>query len=298
MPVRFSDPSDLISSKAVARLLQVVFPCAALGLSETAEGSARHGGFAAFAVTAWCFSFIATLLIFGIEFTQLHSLFPPTWKNVSVAATAFAGLLNLASSVTYPLLVVSADGSRPCLKSGAWSRRPCSYHIAATVCSSAAFLAYAAEVLMSRSSRRSTYMATWPGLLKVLQVSVACVLAVPLATGAVPPFPGFWWAVAALGACALVSLVAMVMVVACRSCCPVPLERMLATFSALGVLLYGAVLVAWTLGLVGQDHQPAGPEQEDCRWKLCLMFTVLISVNLLAYITDLAYSIKLSCSRN
>ncbi|XP_051888892.1 myeloid-associated differentiation marker homolog [Pristis pectinata] len=301
MPVRFSDPSDLVSPKAVARLLQILFTCAALGLSKTAgDGAAQGGGFATFAVVAWCFSFTSTLLVFVVEFTQVHSLFPLTWKNLSVAFAAFAGLMNLAASVTYPLLVAVNAGEKPprCAQPRAWIHPPCAYHAAATVCSSLAFLAYAAEVSMSRSSHRSTYLATGPGLLKVLQVSVACVLSVPLATGTIPTFPVFWWTVAALCACALLSLVAMVMVMECRACCPVPLERLLAAASAVGALLYGAVLVAWTLGLSRQDEPTAGSGATACRWKLCLMSTVLISVNFLAYVADLVYSVKLNCSRN
>ncbi|XP_062886704.1 myeloid-associated differentiation marker homolog [Mobula hypostoma] len=298
MPVRFSDPRDLISPKAVAQLLQILFTCAALGLSRTAAsgGSTRDGGFTTFTLFTWCFSFTCTLLVFVVEFTQVHSLFPLTWKNLSVAVSAFAGLMNLATSVIYPLMLANAGESPRCAQPGAWIQPPCAYHIAAIVCSCLASVAYAAEVLMSRSSRRSTYMATGPGLLKVLQVSIACILSVPLATGHIPAFPGFWWAVGALCACASISLVVMVMVVGCRAFCPVPLERLLAAFGALGVLLSGALLVVWTLGLSQQDNSSSS--QTTCRWRLCLSSAVLISVNFLAYVTDLVHAVRLNCSRN
>ncbi|XP_059804257.1 myeloid-associated differentiation marker homolog [Hypanus sabinus] len=300
MPVRFSDPRDLISPKAVAQMLQILFTCAALGLSRIAAngGSARDRGFSTFALFTWCFSFICTLLVFAVEFTQVHSLFPLTWKNLSVAVSAFAGLMNLATSVSYPLMVANASESPLCSQAGTctwtwtWTQPLCAYDIAAIACSCLASFAYAAEVFMSRSSRRNTYMATGPGLLKVLQVSIACILSVPLATGQIPAFPGFWWAVGALCACAFISLVVMVMVVECRACCPVPLERLLAAFGILGVLLSGALLVVWTLGFSKQDDQTA------CRWKLCLSSAVLISLNFLAYVSDLVHAVKLNCSRN
>ncbi|XP_072882509.1 myeloid-associated differentiation marker homolog [Hemitrygon akajei] len=300
MPVRFIDPRDLTSPKAVAQLLQILFTCAALGLSRTAAngGSARDGGFTTFALFTWCFSFTCTLLVFAVEFTQVHSLFSLSWKNLSVAVSAFAGLMNLATSVSYPLMVATA-GERPrCSQAHTWTQPPCAYDVAAIACSCLASFAYAAEVFMSRSSCRSTYMATGPGLLKVLQVSIACILSVPLATGHIPAFPGFWWAVGALCACAFISLVVMVMVVGCRACCPVPLERLLAAFGILGVLLSGALLVVWTLGLNLSLSQQERSDQTACRWKLCLSSAVLISLNFLAYVTDLVHAIKLNCSRN
>ncbi|XP_032900014.1 myeloid-associated differentiation marker-like [Amblyraja radiata] len=298
MPVRFSDPSELISPKAVARLLQILFTCSALGLSQTAGGNpGTDAGFTAFAITTWCISFTSTLVVFVIEFTQLHSLFPPTWKNLSVALAAFCGLMNLTTSLTYPLLAVGAGQAAPCLRHTDWSRRPCSYHAAATACCCLAVVAYAAEVCVSRRGRPASYMATGPGLLKVVQLNVACGLSVPMATGAFPASPALWGgAAAALGACALLSLVAVVTALECRACCPVPRERLLAAASALGALTYGAALVVWTFRLSRQAATASGVT--DCGWKVCLMSTVLLSINLLAYATDLVFSIKLSCSRN
>lgn len=289
MPVRFSDPSELISPKAVARLLQILFTCSALGLSQAAGSNpGQDAAFTAFAITTWCISFTSTLVVFVIEFTQLHSLFPPTWKNLSVALAAFCGLMNLTTSLTYPLLAVGSGQD--------WSRRPCSYHAAATACCCLAVVAYAAEVCVSRRGRPASYMATGPGLLKVVQLNVACGLSVAMATGAFPASPALWGGAAALGACALLSLVAVVTALECRACCPVPRERLLAAASALGALTYGAALVGWTFRLSRQAATATGVT--DCGWKVCLMSTVLLSVNLLAYAADLVFSIKLSCSRN
>ncbi|XP_078258041.1 myeloid-associated differentiation marker-like [Rhinoraja longicauda] len=297
MPVRFSDPSELISPKAVARLLQILFTCAALGLSQSAGSSpGQDGGFTAFAITTWCISFTSTLVVFVIEFTQLHSLFPPTWKNLSVALAAFCGLMNLTTSLTYPLLAVGGGQAAPCLRPTDWSRRACSYHAAATACCCLAAVAYAAEVCVSRRGGPGSYMAKGPGLLKVVQLSAACGLSVPMATSAFPPSPALWCGAAALGACALLSLVAVVTALECRACCPVPRERLLAAASVLGTITYATALLTWTFHLSQQAATASGVT--DCNWKVCLMSTVLLSINLLAYAADLVFSIKLSCFRN
>ncbi|XP_067859983.1 myeloid-associated differentiation marker homolog [Heptranchias perlo] len=294
MPVRFSDISNLTSPKAVVRVLEVLFGCAAFSLAAS-SGAARSSAFAAFAMFTWCFSFAATLVTFLVEFTQFHSLLPFSWKNLPVTLAAFAALMNLAASVTYPLMVMTVGCPRP------WGRPPCSYQTAATICSCLAFLAYSAEVYIVKAepADRGGYMATGPGLLKVLEVFVACVLFVSLATGAIPDSLGFRLCVAALCACAFMSLVVIVMMVGeCRGRCPVPLARLLVAFNTLAVLMYAAVLVNWALHLSRQSDIVTGCPQMDCPKNQMVMSAFLTGVNLLAYVADLIYSIKLTCPRN
>ncbi|XP_078385161.1 myeloid-associated differentiation marker homolog [Cetorhinus maximus] len=304
MPVRFSDMGNLTSPKAVVRLLEMLFACAAFSLA--AAGATRSGPFATFAMFTWCFSFAATLLIFLVEFTQFHSLLALSWKNLPVTLAAFAAFMNLAASVTYPLLVVSEAGpaqataaTPPEAQAQAQARSDLLLPIAATTASCLTCLAYSAELLITKVEGKGGYMATWPGLLKVLEVFVACVLFVALATAADPEFTGFRWCAGALCACALMSLVVIVMMVGeCRACCPLPLGRLLLAFSTLASLLHVAVLLAWALHLSRQTDWLAECPRMDCRRNQLLMSTFLIALNLLAYVTDFIYSIKLNCSRS
>ncbi|XP_041073386.1 myeloid-associated differentiation marker homolog [Carcharodon carcharias] len=318
MPVRFSDMGNLTSPKAVVRLLEMLFACAAFSLAAVGDwsGATRSGPFATFATFTWCFSFAATLLIFLVEFTQFHSLLALSWKNLPVTLAAFAAFMNLAASVTYPLLVGSE--ARPAQAAAttaaaaatttttptppeaqAQARSGLLFPVAATIASCLTFLAYSTELLITKVEGKGGYMATWPGLLKVLEVFVACVLFVTLATVASPEFTGFRWCAGALCACALMSLVVIVMMVGeCRACCPVPLGRLLLAFSTLASLLHGAVLLAWVLHLRRQTDWLAECPRVDCRRNQLLMSTFLIALNLLAYVTDFIYSIKLNCSRS
>ncbi|GCB65734.1 hypothetical protein scyTo_0007778 [Scyliorhinus torazame] len=244
MPVRFSDLSNLTSPRAVLRLLEMLFTCAAFSLAAAGGELPPSRPFATFAMFTWGFSLVATLLIFLVEFTQLHSLLTLSWKNLPVTLAAFAALMNLAASVSFPLLVLSAAGPAWASSSSSapppdHSGFPCPYRTAATVASCLACLAYSAELLAARAEERSGYMASGPGLLKVLEVGLACVLSVTLATTAHPHFPGFRWCLGALCACALLSLAAIALMVGeCRDCCPLPPGRLLLASSALASLLH------------------------------------------------------------
>uniref|UniRef100_UPI00398E7039 myeloid-associated differentiation marker homolog n=1 Tax=Pristiophorus japonicus TaxID=55135 RepID=UPI00398E7039 len=305
MPVRFSELSNLTSPKAVVRGLQMLFACAAFSLAAAAGWSetAEAGAFAALAMFTWCFSFAATLLVFLAEFTQLHSLLPVSWRNLPVTLAAFAALMNLAASVSYPLLVLSAGPAPGCPGPRAWSDLSCSYQLAATICSCFAFLAYSAEVLLAqRGDQGRAYMATAPGLLKVLEVSLACLLAVTLATAELPRSAAYCACAASLGACALLPLVAIVTMVSecrCRAHCPLPPpRRLLLAASSLAALLAAAVLAAWSLALGRGADLLAKCSSTDCRRNRLLTATALFAVNLLAYVADLVYCIKLTCSRS
>ncbi|XP_078081918.1 myeloid-associated differentiation marker homolog [Mustelus asterias] len=306
MPVRFSDLSNLTSPKAVVRLLEMLFACTAFSLAAVAGGrdeAPPSRPFATLAMFTWCFSFAATLLIFLVEFTQFHSLLALSWKNLPVTLAAFAALMNLAVSVTYPLLVLSVAGparaSSATTEPPAWSGLPCPYRTAATIASCLTFLAYSAELLISKAEGRGGYMASGPGLLKVLEVSLACLLGVTLATVAHPQCSGLWWGVGALCACALMALVVIVMMVGeCRACGQLPLSRLLLASSSLAALLQLAVLLAWGLHLTRHADWLDECSRVDCRRNQLLLFTSLLVLNFLAYLADLAYSIKLNCSRS
>ncbi|XP_038632964.1 myeloid-associated differentiation marker homolog [Scyliorhinus canicula] len=302
MPVRFSDLSNLTSPKAVLRLLEMLFTCAAFSLAAAGGELPPSRPFATFAMFTWGFSMAATLLIFLVEFTQFHSLLALSWKNLPVTLAAFAALLNLAASVSFPLLVLSAAGPAQASSSTApppaRSGLPCPYRTAATVASCLAFLAYSAELLAARAEERSGYMASGPGLLKVLEVGLACVLSVTLATAAHPQFPGFRWCLGALCACALLSLAAIALMVGeCRARCPLPPGRLLLASSALASLLHLAVLPTWAFG-VASAHWPAECSRLDCRRNQLLASTSLIALNLLAYLTDLVCTARLNCRRS
>ncbi|XP_063050769.1 myeloid-associated differentiation marker-like isoform X3 [Engraulis encrasicolus] len=234
-----------------------------------------------FCMFVWCFFFVLTLLILAVTFVQFHSLLPFSWKNLTVTVSSLASLLTLVASVAFPWLVV-ASGKATGDGGGASV-------VATTIFSCLTCVAYAAETHLLRREQGG-YMASVPGLLKVLQV-----------VG-----PGL-----AYGLCLAASLFTVaVMVGDCAGRCPVPFDRVLAALSMLGVLLYMAAAVMSSTKVL-QMHQVVqhkvkvkvnaalrggGAEEE---MKVALVSEMVFAcVTLLSYTVDLAFSVKLLCDRN
>ena len=140
------------------------------------------------------------------------------------------------------------------------------------------------------SQQQRGYMASVPGLLKVLQVFGGCVALVLM----VPQKSEEEWrmgiSATLYSLCLAASLgTVLVMVGDCAGRCPVPFDRLLAGFSTLGVLLY---MVATVICITRVLSPPSD--------KLFVLMseTVIASITLLAYTVDLAFSVKLLCDRN
>ncbi|XP_045065236.1 myeloid-associated differentiation marker-like [Coregonus clupeaformis] len=240
----------------------------------------------------WCLFFILTLLIQVINIIQFYSLFPISWKNLTMTVAALAALMTLSASVTFPWAVMGHEGVWP---------RP----IAASLVSCLTFLAYATEAFLIRTQTQDQkgYMASMPGLLKVLQLWGGCemiVLIVEQVRGALVAVGWQLWVSGAVYAlCLLMSLgTVMVFLGDCAGRCPLPFDRLLAGFSLTGVLLYVvATILCFTRVLQlrnsGQDltDGKTGPT-------LVIMETVMASITLLAYTVDLAFSFKLLRDRS
>ncbi|XP_063050701.1 myeloid-associated differentiation marker-like isoform X2 [Engraulis encrasicolus] len=269
-----------------------------------------------FCMFVWCFFFVLTLLILAVTFVQFHSLLPFSWKNLTVTVSSLASLLTLVASVAFPWLVV-ASGKATGDGGGASV-------VATTIFSCLTCVAYAAETHLLRREQGG-YMASVPGLLKVLQVfggAMALLLVAEQAQyhhqhhqgeSSSPPGPG-WQVVGpglAYGLCLAASLFTVaVMVGDCAGRCPVPFDRVLAALSMLGVLLYMAAAVMSSTKVL-QMHQVVqhkvkvkvnaalrggGAEEE---MKVALVSEMVFAcVTLLSYTVDLAFSVKLLCDRN
>nr|XP_040038195.1 myeloid-associated differentiation marker homolog [Gasterosteus aculeatus aculeatus] len=107
----------------------------------------------------WAFSFACTLLVLLVELFGLQARAPMSWTNFPITFACYACLLCLSASVIFPLFFLKYQNSPGEARD---------HRIAATVFLCLATVAYMGEV--------AGYMATAPGLLKVCQTSVACIL--------------------------------------------------------------------------------------------------------------------------
>ncbi|XP_045068903.1 myeloid-associated differentiation marker-like [Coregonus clupeaformis] len=297
MPVIVLEASDLTSPLSLVRMWALLSGCLTFSLVASLVPSELTSdthlpSFRILCMFTWCLFFILTLLIQVINIIQFHSLFPISWKNLTMTVAALAALMTLSASVTFPWAVMGHEGVWP---------RP----IAASLVSCLTFLAYATEAFLIRTQTQDQkgYMASMPGLLKVLQLWGGCemiVLIVEQVRGALVAVGWQLWVSGAVYALCLLMSLGTVMVVLgdCAGRCPLPFDRLLAGFSLTGVLLYVvATILCFTRVLQLRNR---GLDLTDGKTgpTVVIMETVMASITLLAYTVDLAFSIKLLRDRS
>ncbi|XP_077961734.1 myeloid-associated differentiation marker homolog isoform X1 [Gasterosteus aculeatus] len=150
------------------RVAALLFTCVAF--SVTAHGAwLGHGGAGDWCIFCWAFSFACTLLVLLVELFGLQARAPVSWTNFPITVACYACLLCLSASVIFPLFFLKYQNSPGEVRD---------HRIAATVFSCLATVAYMGEVSLTkaRPGEVAGYMATAPGLLKVCQTSVACII--------------------------------------------------------------------------------------------------------------------------
>ncbi|KAJ3615146.1 hypothetical protein NHX12_018714 [Muraenolepis orangiensis] len=250
----------------------------------------RHCTFWIACMFTWCFFFTLTLLIHVLNVIRFYSLLPVSWKNLTVTVAVLGALMTLSASVLFPWMVTEHLSPRP---------------LAATVASCLTVLAYCGEVWVIRgqSQEHRGYMASLPGILKILQCWGGCQM-IPLfveriaAANAGELHAGeqawpLWVSVGLYNVCLLMSLASIAVILCdCTGRCPFPFHRLLAGFSLLGVVFYMVTTVLCVTNVL-QLYKQVNTDGSE----LAIMETVIVSITLLAYTVDFSFSIKQLCER-
>ncbi|XP_066515385.1 myeloid-associated differentiation marker homolog [Hoplias malabaricus] len=284
MPVTFGELSTLTTPLSAARFWALLCGCITFSLAasthEIDAGTLHLNTFRLFCMTTWCSFFILTFFIVAINFIQFHSLLPLSWKNLTATVAALGMLMTMAATFAFPWIFTENN--------------PTPRHLTATVASFLTSLGYMAELHLIRrqdAQQQRGYMASVPGLLKVLQVFGSCVALVLLMAQSGMELWRVSVSAVIYSLCLAASLgTVLVMVGDCAGRCPVPFDRVLAGFSTLGVLLYMVVTVICITALFGQ--------QSDSAVMALMCEAVVASVTLLAFTVDMAYSVKMLCDRH
>ena len=163
--------------------------------------------------------------------------------------------------------------------------------IVATVTSFLTFILYAAEVGLTRAKEGeiSGFLSTVPGLLKVLEAFVACIIFICLSYNSYSTSPGLQWCVAVYSICFIFSLLVIICTI-CRLLFIFP-KKVLTVCNVLAVLMYITAVVLWPLyNFQSQTQSCTG---HACPWNMLVVITVMTCVNLVAYVTDTIYSFRL-----
>lgn len=295
-PTILGSPRALTQPLGLLRLLQLLSTCVAFSL--VASVNAWHGFTGNWCMFTWCFCFAVTFIIIIVEVCGLQLRFPLSWRNFPITYACYAALFCLSASVIYPTTDVQF------MPSG----RTRDHAIAAIVFSCIACVAYATEVAWTRArpGEITGYMATVPGLLKVVETFVACIIFAFISESYLYKYKSaLEWCVAVYAICFILAAVAILLNLGdCTNMLPIPFPTFLSGLALLSVLFYASAMVLWPLYQFDEKYggQPHRWKDASCRnrhsntvcpWDCRLAVAILTAINLLAYVADLVYSARL-----
>ncbi|NXS62167.1 MYADM protein, partial [Brachypteracias leptosomus] len=265
----------------IARLFAVVLSCVAFSL--VASTGNFEGPYGTWCMFTWCFCFTVTLLVLVLELLELYPMLPLSWDDFTSAFSMLAALMVFTTSVVFPSTFISS----PC------SGSVCARQATATTISCLCFFAYAIEVGLTRSKPGdiSSFLSTVPGLLKVFEAYVACLIFSLL--DVYSSKAGLQWCVAVYSICFIITLLIIIFTIGrCLSYIPCPLEKMLVGYNTLALMMYVTATILWPLYSFRDTKRP-DPCGRNCSWNKHLGVTFLTIFNLIAYLVDLVYSTRM-----
>ncbi|XP_020507629.1 myeloid-associated differentiation marker homolog [Labrus bergylta] len=275
------------------RLAAMVFSCVAFSVA--VHGARVFHGTGDWCIFCWAFSFAGTLLVLLVELFGLQTRAPVSWKNFPITFACYAALLCLSASIIFPLYFLKGSGGQSEIRD---------YRIVATVFSCLATIAYMSEVSISkaRPGEVAGYMATAPGLLKVCETFVACIIFVFISDPVLyDRHHALKYCMSVYCICFILSAAIILLCIGeCTGCLPFPFARFLSAYALLAVVLYLSATIIWPI--FNFDPNNGGSKQRPyncssaigvCTWDKCLTVAVLTALNFILYLVDLIYSTRL-----
>ncbi|XP_068847614.1 myeloid-associated differentiation marker-like [Capricornis sumatraensis] len=270
--------------------------CTCMAFSLVVDKGILRGAVGNWSMSIWRFCLAMTLIVSIVELCKLQSRFPFFWYNLPVIYACYTALLCLLAFIIYATTHVHFLPYGPY-----WDRA-----IKATAFSCVASVLYATEVACLwqyyELSEIPCYVHTMPGLLKVLDAFVACLIFAFLShTSLYLHQPALEWCVAVYSICffpATLTILGNLAEWKYRLPVTFPIFQFLLTL--LSVLLYVSTLVPWLLYQFNEKlgGKPQRSSDEDCidgftaylcTWDQHLIVAVLTASNLLVYVAGLVY---------
>ncbi|XP_019345791.2 myeloid-associated differentiation marker homolog [Alligator mississippiensis] len=294
MPVQHSSlvgkTKALTCPMGIVHLLEALFSCITFSLVASNRGWWHANSI--WCIFSWCFCFAVTLVVLLVEFVGLQHHMHVSWKNFHITFTMYASLFTLSASVIYPFTEVKDE--QYCLQQD--------YCIAATFFSCLACMAYSVEVTMIHTTpgKVTGFMATMPGMIKVVETFIACITFVFIFNSMVHDWHGaLKWCLAVYCICFILSLVVIVLCISeCINWLPCASNKILSGYTLLAVLLYATATILWALyNLPSKHRQPKWArdcwDHTFCAWDKPMAITMLTFINLVVYLADLVCSAHL-----
>ncbi|MEQ2205954.1 hypothetical protein XENOCAPTIV_019432 [Xenoophorus captivus] len=275
------------------RLAALAFACVAFSM--TVHGARLPRGTGDFCIFCWAFSFAGTLLVILVELFNLQTRVPVSWKNFPITFACYAALLCLSASILFPLYYLRGSASQNEVQN---------FRIVSTVFSCLATIAYMSEVSLTkaRPGEVAGYMATAPGLLKVVETFVACIIFVFISDPVIyDRHDSVKYCMSVYCICFILSAIIILLCIGeCTGFLPFPFARFLSAYALLAVILYLVATIIWPIFNFdprhgGQKQRPysCSSTQGLCVWDKAMAVAVLTGVNFILYLADLIYSTRL-----
>ncbi|XP_029914210.1 myeloid-associated differentiation marker homolog [Myripristis murdjan] len=274
------DVKTLTAPVGIVRMLEVIFTC--ISFSLVASLGHITYSFWTWCMFTWCFCFCLTVLILVLEITGVNQKVPISWDDFTTAFAMLATLMILSASVIYSTFFTCSS---------------CGRQIGACVTSFLAFLLYATEVGLTRAKpgEISGFLTTVPGLLKVLEAFVACIIFICLDDNHFSRFPGLQWCVAVYSICFIFALVIITFTIGrLLALLPAPFGKVLTCCNVLAVLMYMTAVVIWPVYSFKEPRPTICAHVRCPGWDNLVVVSFMTCFNLVAYIVDTVYSVRLS----
>ncbi|XP_019958393.1 myeloid-associated differentiation marker homolog [Paralichthys olivaceus] len=270
---------SLTQPVGILRTLAAILACISFILAATAGNVSSS--YWVWCMFTWCFCFFFTLLILILEFTTVSSKLPFAWDDVTAAFAMLASLMLLATSIIYPTFFTCTT---------------CYRQIGASVVSWVCFGVYAGEVVLTRlrpSGQNSGFLSTLPGIMKMLETFIACLIYTSLENNHYTQSPQLQWCVAVYSLCFIFSIIIILLTLGqMTSFFPISFDKLMVVFNILAAVMYATAMVIWPLYSFQKNPRP-GNCGHLCAWDKLLVVTFMAIFNFIVYTLDTAYSIRL-----
>ncbi|KAM4650437.1 myeloid-associated differentiation marker [Discoglossus pictus] len=290
--VTVGNTQTLTSRVGIVRILAVI--CACVTFSLVVQAGTVKDSVWDLCMFSWCFCFAVSLIILIVEFAGIQNRMPVSWRNFPITFAMYAVLMCLSASVLYPVYFLSDRQ---------YHSKTRNYQIVATVFSCLTTVAYMLEVSFTRAKPGEVtgYMATTPGLLKVLETYIACIIFVFISDqNEYQSYDALKWCLAVYCICFIIAVGIIILCVGeCTGWMPCAFNKFLSAYALFAVLAYITAMIIWPLYKFDREHggNPRRPSYctsvQLCQWDKQLAVAILTGINLLIYIADLVHSTRL-----
>ncbi|XP_075994839.1 myeloid-associated differentiation marker-like [Genypterus blacodes] len=271
---------SLTQPVGIVRAVATVLTCVSFSLAATVVTSGSS--YWAWCMFTWFFCFFFSLLILILEFSTLSEKVPFSWDDFTAAFAILAALMCLTVSIIYPTF---------------FTCNTCHLQIAATVVSWLSFAAYAGEVVLTRRrperTENSGFLSTVPGLMKMLESFLACLIFTSLEPHQYSKSSALQWCVAVYSLCFIFTILIIVVSTGrLASFFPVPFDKLVTIYNTVAAVMYMTAMVIWPLYSLWKSKRPSDCGHH-CPWDKLVVVSFMTILNFIVYTIDTVYSILL-----